>query len=176
MHGLHNAVRIFPNDIAELERLGQENIEGFLDTLQRHKIDAHQTWGGELTVAIGDHRVEDVKAEYELHHRYGHQVELLDKEQVQAQVNSPLYSGACWSKKQSGTVHPARLAWGLKAAALTLGVKLFEHTPMEELTEEGSGMRLRTHDGSIRTPQGAALHQCFCFGSCPYQTPGCLHP
>lgn len=153
MHGLHNAVRIFPNDIAELERLGQENIAGFLDTLKRHDIDAHQTWGGELTVAIGDERIPEIQEEYELHRRYGHEVSLLNKEQVQAEVNSPLYSAAVWNKKQSGTVNPARLAWGLKAAALKLGVRLYEHSPMEALEDEGSAMLLRTHDGSVRAPK-----------------------
>ncbi|MEM7169393.1 MAG: FAD-dependent oxidoreductase [Pseudomonadota bacterium] len=153
MHGLSNALRVFPNDIAELERLGQQNMDGFLDTLRRYEIDAHQTWGGELTVAIGDDRLSDIKEEYELHHRYGHDVAFLDKEEVRREVNSPLYSGACWNKKQSGTVNPARLAWGLKSAALKLGIRLYEHTPMESLVDDGSAVRIRTHDGTIRTPK-----------------------
>ena len=164
MHGLHNAVRIFPNDIAQLEKLGQENIDGFLDTLGRHQIDAHQTWGGELTVAIGDERVSDVQEEYELHRQYGHDVSLLDREQVQAEISSPLYAGACWNKKQSGTVHPARLAWGLKAAAIKLGVRLYEHTPMEDLTDEGSTIRIRTHDGAVRTPKVLLCTNAFAAG------------
>lgn len=151
MHGLHNAVRIFPDDIEELERLGQDNMAGFLDTLERHGIDAQQTWGGELTVAIGDERLPDIAEEYELHKRYGHDVELLDKAQEQSEVNSPLYSGAVWSKKLSGTVHPAMLAWGLKAAAIRLGVRLHEMTPMETIDDAGSHLVVKTHDGEIRT-------------------------
>lgn len=151
MHGLHNAVRIFPDDIEELERLGQDNMAGFLDTLDRHGIDAQQTWGGELTVAIGEERLPDIAEEYELHKRYGHDVELLDKAQVQSQVNSPLYSGAVWSKKLSGTVHPAMLAWGLKAAAIRLGVRLHEMTPMETIDDSGSHLAVKTHDGEVWT-------------------------
>ncbi len=151
MHGLNNAIRIFPDDIEDLERLGQDNMAGFLDTLERHNIDAQQTWGGELTVAIGDERLPDIAEEYELHKRYGHDVELLDADGVRAEVNSPLYSGAVWSKKLSGTVHPAMLAWGLKRAAIVLGVRLHEMTPMEEIGDEGGHLLVKTHDGEVKT-------------------------
>lgn len=150
MHGLHNAERLFPNDMVELERLGQDNMRGFLDTLERHKIDAHNTWGGELTVAIGDEAAQDVRAEHDLHAKYGHNVELLDQTGVQAQVNSPLFTAGCWSKDLSGTVHPARLAWGLKKAALDLGVRLHELTPMEAIARENGVLKVTTHDGSIK--------------------------
>lgn len=153
MHGLHNAARIFPNDIAELEKLGHDNMQGFLKTLETHNIDAHQTWGGELTVAIGDKHLGDLKEEYELHKEYGHDVELLDREGVQAQVNSPLYAGAVWSKNLCGTVNPARLAWGLKKAALNLGVRLYEQTPMENIERVDGILHVRTHDGLIKTPK-----------------------
>lgn len=164
MHGLHNAVRIFPDDIQELERLGQDNMNGFRDTLERHHIDAQQTWGGELTVAIGDERVPDIVEEYELHKRYGHDVELLDKEQVRAQVNSPLYSGAAWNKKLSGTVHPAMLAWGLKAAAIKLGVRLHEMTPMETIDDKDSHLVVKTHDGEVKTPKVLLCTNAFAAG------------
>jgi glycine/D-amino acid oxidase-like deaminating enzyme len=164
MHGLHNAVRIFPDDIEALERLGQENMAGFLDTLERHGIDAQQTWGGELTVAIGDARVPDIVEEYELHERYGHEAELLDKEQVRAQVNSPLYCGGVWNKKLSGTVHPALLAWGLKAAAIRLGVRLHEMTPMEDIDDRGDHLFVKTHDGEVRTPRVLLCTNAFAAG------------
>ena len=150
MHGLHNALRIFPDDIEILEKLGQDNMGGFLKTLENHKIDAHQEWGGELTVGIGKGSFETVKEEYEVHAKYGHDVELLDRDAVRAQVNSPLYTGGCWSKALSGTVHPARLAWGLKQAALSLGVHMHEHTPMEKIERINGVMEVKTHDGLVR--------------------------
>ena len=150
MHGLHNAERLFPNDIAELERLGQENMRDLLDTLERHGIDAHPSWGGELTVAIGDAAIPDVEAECALHRIYGHTAELLDRAGVQAEVNSPLFAAACWNRELSGTVNPALLAWGLKRAALDLGVRLHEFTPLEGITRENGVLRVRTHDGSVR--------------------------
>ena len=48
MHGLSNALRIFPADLEMLEDLGHENMRGFLDTLDRHEIDCQAEWGGWL--------------------------------------------------------------------------------------------------------------------------------
>ena len=52
MHGLSNALRLFPDEIETLEALGRENFEGFNDTLERHRIDAEVDWGGEMTVCF----------------------------------------------------------------------------------------------------------------------------
>jgi glycine/D-amino acid oxidase-like deaminating enzyme len=164
MHGLHNATRLFPDDIATLERLGQENMRGLLDTLDRFGIDAQNTWGGELTVAVGDEHVASIAAEVALHADHGHQVELLDRDAVRAQVNSPLYFAGCWSKNLSGTVHPALLAWGLKRAALDLGVRLHEFTPMESLERVNGALEVRTHDGLIRTPKVLLCTNAFAAG------------
>lgn len=49
-------------------------------------------------------------------------------------LNSPLFAGAPWSRNRSGIAHPAKLAWGLKRAALKLGVKRYEHTPLVTAT------------------------------------------
>ncbi len=153
MHGLSNAVRIFPDDIAVLERLGRENLDGFSETLARHGIDAEAEWGGELTVAVDPSHLPNLRDEYEQHRRYGHDVIYLDREAVQAQIASPVFEGGVWSRERSGTVHPAKLAWGLEAAALRLGVRLYEHTPMTRLDEDGAAMTVRTRDGSVRAPR-----------------------
>ncbi|MEM1363355.1 MAG: FAD-dependent oxidoreductase [Pseudomonadota bacterium] len=150
MHGLHNAARLFPNDIAELERLGQENMRGFRETLVRHQINAHETWGGELTVAIGDTAMPAIREEHALHAQYGHNVELLDQVALSDQISSPIFSGGCWSKDLSGTVHPALLAWGLKRAAVSLGIRLHEMTPMETITRENGILKVVTQDGTIK--------------------------
>lgn len=153
MHGLSNATRVFPKDIGALETLGHENMAGFLATLEKHKIDAEAVWGGELTVAIGAERVSDLDEEFRLHQKFGHEVEFLDRDAVRAQVNSPLFHAGVWSKKLSGTVHPAKLAWGLKAAALSLGVRVYEQSPLTGMEERGAMMHVRTHDGEVRTPK-----------------------
>ncbi len=153
MHGLHNAVRIFPDDLEQLEQLGHRNMDGFLDTIKRHKIECDQEWNGELTVAVGPENVPVVQEEYDLHVKHGHDVELLDADAVRAHLNSPLFHGGLWSKKNSGIVNPAKLAWGLKRAAISLGVRLYEECPMKRIEDEGSHLRVVTRDGEIKTPK-----------------------
>ncbi len=150
MHGLHNAIRIFPKDIATLEALGQANIAGFLATLDRYGIDCDAEWNGELTVAVGKGSTPVLRQEYELHKQHGHEVMLLDADETRRQLNSPLFEGGLWAKKNSGTLHPAKLAWGLKRAALTLGVRIHEYTPLGELADEGGTVVASTRDGRIR--------------------------
>ncbi|MEH6576538.1 MAG: FAD-dependent oxidoreductase [Amphritea sp.] len=153
MHGLSNAVRIFPKDMEMLEQLGHDNMAGFTATLEKHNIDCHQEWGGELTVAVGQEHVPVIQEEYDLHVEHGHEAELLDAEGVRGQLNSPLFAGGLWNKKNSGTVHPARLAWGLKKAALSLGVRLYEVSPMTKITDNGTTITVKTHDGEVKAPK-----------------------
>ncbi|MDH3635402.1 MAG: FAD-binding oxidoreductase [Gammaproteobacteria bacterium] len=129
MHGIDNTERIFPHDVAELERLGRENMDGFRRTVERYGIDCDLEWGGELKVSIGDEGLSRVEEEYQLYLKYGHEAVKLDKTGVQAEINSPIFHGGAWSTKRCGTVHPGKLVRGLKQAALELGVRLFENTP-----------------------------------------------
>ncbi|WP_232072136.1 NAD(P)/FAD-dependent oxidoreductase [Paraburkholderia pallida] len=153
MHGLPNAVRVFPNDIAQLEEFGHRNLDGFEDTLKRYDIDADIEWNGEMTVAVDPDHVQHLRADYDLHTEYGHDVVLLGEQATREQLDSPLFAGALWSRNRSGIVHPAKLAWGLKRAALSLGVRLYEHTPLLSVKDEGETVYVKTPDGSVRAPR-----------------------
>jgi glycine/D-amino acid oxidase-like deaminating enzyme len=153
MHGLPNAVRVFPNDIDELEQFGQHNLDGFEATLKRYDIDADIEWNGEMTVAVDPEHVDHLRADYDLHKSHGHNVVLLDREATREQLDSPLFAGALWSRNRSGIVHPAKLAWGLKRAALSLGVRLYEHTPLVTVADEGGTVYVKTPKGGVRAPR-----------------------
>ena len=165
MHGLANADRLFPEDMDELERLGKENMDGFQATIERYNIDCDIEWGGELTVAIGDDGLPDIVSEHKLYTKYGHDAHLLDKEATQKEINSPLFHGGLWSKKRSGTVHPAKLAWGLKKAAMKLGVRVFENSPLESSTHLKPGVLVVTPQGSIKANKVLLATNAFAAGS-----------
>ncbi|MEH6473871.1 MAG: FAD-dependent oxidoreductase [Halopseudomonas sp.] len=165
MHGLDNANRLFPDDMDELERLGKENMDGFQATIEKYDIDCDIEWGGELTVAIGEEGLAEIEKEYRLYKRYGHDAHLLNKEQVQAEMNSPLFSGGLWSKSRSGTVHPAKLAWGLKRAAKKLGVRIFEYTPLTGSSHLKPGVKVDTPEGSINANKVLLATNAFAAGN-----------
>ena len=149
MHGLSNAARIFPKDIAALERLGQENMRGFMQTISENHIDCHAEWGGELTVAIDDAQIDSLHEEHALHLKYGHNAVFLDAAALRDHISAPRYKAGVWSKDIAGTVHPALLAWGLKRLALKLGVEIHENTPLDTIEETGGRMRVTTPHGSV---------------------------
>ena len=129
MHGIDNTERIFPDDVAELERLGRENMDAFKQAVERYQIDCDIEWGGEMKVSIGDDGLQAVEEAYQLYLKYGHDAIKLDKAGMQAEIKSPVFHGGTWSRQRCGTVHPGKLVRGLKRAALELGVRLFENTP-----------------------------------------------
>jgi glycine/D-amino acid oxidase-like deaminating enzyme len=149
MHGIDNTERIFPSDVAELEQLGRENMDGFQQTVERYGIDCDLEWGGEMKVSIGDEGLATVEEDYQLYLKYGHEAVKLDKAGMQAEIKSPLFHGGAWSKKRSGTVHPGKLVRGLKQAALKLGVRLYENTPQLSNHKTGEGIVVETPGAKI---------------------------
>ncbi len=165
MHGLDNAKRLFPDDMEALERLGKENLDGFRATIEKYGIDCDIEWGGELTVAIGEEGLADIEKEYRLYKQYGHDAYLLDKEEVQAEMNSPLFTGGMWSRSRSGTVHPAKLAWGLKRTAMKLGVRIYEYSPLTATTHLKPGVQVETPGGTVIANKVLLATNAFAAGS-----------
>jgi len=165
MHGLINSSRLFPDEIDELERLGKENMDGFSDAIARYNIDCDIEWGGELTVAIGEEGIPDIETEFDLYKKYGHDAHYLDEKSVQNEIHSPLFTAGLWSKKRSGTVHPAKLAWGLKRAAIALGVRVYEHTPLVSSTHLKPGVLVITPNGTINANKVLLATNAFAAGS-----------
>ncbi|MDC1287223.1 FAD-binding oxidoreductase [Gammaproteobacteria bacterium] len=149
MHGIHNTERMFPGEVTQLEEYGRENMDGFRSTIEKYDIDCDIEWGGEMTVSIGDQGLETVEEEYQLYKKYGHDAVKLDKKQLQAEISSPIFHGAVWSKSRSGTVHPGKLVRGLKRVALQLGVKVFENTPHLSNHLEAEKIRVKTPQATI---------------------------
>jgi len=149
MHGIENTERTFPDDVAALEDLGRENMDGFQATVERYGIDCDLEWGGEMKVAIGEQGLQDVDEEHRLYQKYGHDSVLLDREQVQHEIHSPLFHGGVWSRKRCGTVHPGKLVRGLKRAALALGVRIHENTPLLDNRLQGAKVVVNTTGGAI---------------------------
>ena len=149
MHGIDNTLRMFPAEVAELERLGKENIDALVETLDRYEIDCDLELGGEMKVSVGDVGLDALHEDYTLYSRYGHDVELLDKHAMRAQIRSPIFSAGIWSKQRSGTLHPGKLARGLKLAAMKLGVSVYENTPLLSTRKLKGAIKVRTPKADI---------------------------
>lgn len=76
-------------------------------------------------------------------------IEVLDRDEAAARCGSPLFRGAAFYP-QAATVHPARLAAGLRRRLVERGVATHESSPVLSLAEEGGAVVARTALGTVR--------------------------
>ena len=153
-HGLLNGAARFASELDALEALARDNLEGLKTDLARLKIDAAWQEPGVLSVATAPHELDELEAEAALLRRYGWEADVLDRDAVRAEVASPTYLGAVWQHTGVALVDPGALADGLRRAALALGVKLYERTPVQRATIEGGAGGRGRGPVSLRTPGG----------------------
>ncbi|MFG2065630.1 NAD(P)/FAD-dependent oxidoreductase [Micromonospora tulbaghiae] len=158
-HGLANGVERFPGEIRELERLGRENLDAIAATVAKYDIDCDLERTGELAVAVEPYQLDGLAADAALARRYGHDVRLLDRDEVRAEVASPTYLGGMWDADRVALLDPAKLAWGLRRAALDLGVRVHEHTRVTGLARDGAGLRATTAGGADAAPGAVRARQ-----------------
>jgi glycine/D-amino acid oxidase-like deaminating enzyme len=148
-HGLGNGLERWPDEIATLERLGRENLDGIEQTVARYGIDCGFERTGEMHVATEPWQLEGLREAAAAAAGLGQEPAFLDADAVRQEVASPTYLGALWDKDGAAMVHPAKLAWGLRAACESLGVRIYERTPATSLRDEGNRLRLRTPYGTV---------------------------
>jgi glycine/D-amino acid oxidase-like deaminating enzyme len=151
-HGEANGRTRFASEYDELARLGKRNLDGIAATVERYRIDCHFERTGELHVATEPYQVEELA---------GEAGEFLDRDQVRAEVGSPTYLAGLWDRDGAAMLDPARLAWGLAAAAESLGVRIVENTQVSALASDGGGMRLTTPRGTVRARRVALATNAF---------------
>ena len=75
-------------------------------------------------------------------------VEVLDAEGARARCDSPLFRGAAFYP-DAATVHPARLAAGLRERVIGAGVRVFENSPVDRLRRDGRAVSLRAGGATV---------------------------
>ena len=149
-HGLDNGLQRFPDEIERIEQEGHENLAGIAEAIERYGIDCAWEPTGTLVVATEPHQVQWCRDAVPHLEQYGHDVAFLDRDAVRAEVDSPLYIGGFWRKDGGACIDPARLAWGLAAAAERLGGRIHEHSMVTAITDDGDAVIVRTALGRVR--------------------------
>ncbi len=148
-HGPSNALRHFPDEAAELQRLGERNLAELLADLARHGIDARYEPTGKLEVATAPAWEAELREHLAALERLGVPARWLDAAAVRSELDSPTFRAGVLIEA-GGILDPARLCWGLAAAARRCGARLFEGTPVAGLRRAGAGLELRTPSGRVR--------------------------
>jgi glycine/D-amino acid oxidase-like deaminating enzyme len=163
-HGVANAQERFPDEIAVLEDLGLANLNEIESAIGRYGIDCDYERAGVIDVVSRDHQssyVDELREDYHQLRSLGQVVEWLDGEKMRAEVNSPGYIAGLWRKDRAALVDPARLAWGLKAAAESLGVRIFEDSKALSIDRDGIGVVVETALGKVRAGKVALATNAF---------------
>ncbi|WP_413801682.1 NAD(P)/FAD-dependent oxidoreductase [Streptomyces iranensis] len=161
-HGLGNGSARWPDELAELERLGHRNLDAIESAVERYGIDCDFERTGEIDVATEPYQVAELREAAQLAAELGvGEQEFLDRDAVRAEVDSPTFLAGLWDRRGVAMLHPAKLAWGLARACAELGVRIYEHTPAERLASAGAAMAVRTPFGRVRARQVALATNAF---------------
>ena len=152
-HGVANGISRFPAEMPLLERLGRQNFDRTVVGLGQLEIDCDLELSGDLAVALEPHEESWLAQEAEQLSDLGHDVALLDRGSVRAELDSPTYRAALWQRSGAGILDPAKLAWGLARAAESLGVRVHEGSRVSRLRKARGTIELWTAGGSLVAQQ-----------------------
>jgi glycine/D-amino acid oxidase-like deaminating enzyme len=163
-HGVANGQERFGDEMPLLEELGLQNLNEIEQAIATYQIDCDYERAGVIDVATSFHSesyYDELRDDYQQLRSLGQHVELLDAAAMRAQVSSPTYTGGLWRKDRAALVDPARLAWGLKGAAMSLGVRIYEDTKATAIERDGVGVLVHTPLGNVRAGKVALATNAF---------------
>src|SRR6218665_27645 len=114
---------------------------------------------GYLYVATSARKARALQARMQAMQRdYGLATEFASGADVQRHIQSPLYCASAYENR-SGHLHPLKYGLGLARAARSLGVQIFEHSPVLEL-RKGAPLTARTAKGAVVAQFGVLAGNC----------------
>ncbi|WP_017583083.1 NAD(P)/FAD-dependent oxidoreductase [Nocardiopsis valliformis] len=154
-HGYENGAERWPEEIAELERQGMANLDAIEETVRKYGIDCEFERTGETLVATEPWQAEWFEKAAAEGQAKGERVQAWNAEEVRQQINSPTYVAGFHESDGVAMLHPAKLAWGLRAVCERLGVRIFENSPVRDIRSVPLGLRLETRGGALHAPKVA---------------------
>ncbi|MET9222860.1 FAD-dependent oxidoreductase [Streptomyces sp. NPDC003300] len=154
-HGAANGLARWPDEFDALQRLGDRNLDAIEEAVARYGLDCDFERTGEIDVATEPHQYDELREAAQEGAEHGLDAELLDRDQVRAEVDSPTFLGGLYNRRGVAMLHPAKLAWGLARAAADAGVRIYERTPARDLAGYGTALGVRTPYGRVTARQVA---------------------
>ena len=151
-HGIENGLARFAEEMEVLERLGLENFDALAADLDAHGIDCDFEPTGELAAFTDDYQLEWSRRARRLLARFGYAARRSTRPAMRAEVASPTYVGGLWVKTGAAVLDPGKLAFGLREAALRLGVRVYEHSAVHDVREVGATSASRAPPRASRVP------------------------
>lgn len=159
-HGISNGHSRWPRETSRVEQAGLANLAGLEKDLKTYGIECEFERTGKLAVATSAHGLEELEHTRRLLNAHGHQVASLDQDQVAQRIVSPTFVGGTF-EPEAALVNPAQLAFGLRAACLRLGVRIYEGTPAIALKRAGSRVKVVAPQGVVHADKAVLATSAF---------------
>lgn len=152
---LPTLLRLFGRErAAALVRFADQAVEYTEQGIEKHAIDCEYVPNGNVLAAVHPKQEARLRRAAETAAQLGGRVRFLSAPELRER-GFPRAFPCGVLEERGGTLHPGRYVLGLRRAALEAGVRLFEGTPVRELTE-GTSVRARTPGGTV-TADAAVL-------------------
>jgi sarcosine oxidase len=150
-------LKLDPDQLAA--RFGQERGErlaalagGAADAVfglaERLRIPCDPVRAGWVQGAHSDRALPAVLARAQSWAKRGAPVEILSRERIVEITGTQRYHGG-WVDRRAGTVNPLAYVRGLARGAVSLGARIFEKSPAQEIRRDGKLWRVATSGGSV---------------------------
>jgi glycine/D-amino acid oxidase-like deaminating enzyme len=148
-HGL--AIQHFgAAEAARLATLGEQNVAELTAFIHDRGIACDYQPTGRFMASFTPAHLEEAQRNVGIARSLGiDSHRLLSREEMQAEVHSPLYLGGL-EVRGGGILDPARFTDGLRREAERAGVRVYERTRVAALEEDGAGVRLKANGTTLR--------------------------
>jgi glycine/D-amino acid oxidase-like deaminating enzyme len=151
-HGIHNALLHFPDEVDVLQAEGVRNLAELVSFVRDEGMDAELELTGTLDAAVEPWQVDALHEHVEISNAHGNAMQLLDRDAIQAEVHSPRFlAGVRQGPEFCALVNPAKLAWGLAAAAERRGAIIFEGSRVTGLHRRAGAVEVAVDAGGVIT-------------------------
>lgn len=132
-------------------RLTYDAVAHTIGVIRDNRIDCDLEQTGYLLLATCPARAEHLRQELDLARRLGFDLQWLEGESLYPYIRSNAFRSGVFDPSPA-VVNPAKLVRGLKSLAESVGVRVYEQTPLVELND-GRPVVLRTPRGTVRASQ-----------------------
>src|SRR5262249_43408697 len=144
------ALRFGREKAAQAHRYMLAAVDHVGELVRENGIECDYERTGLLVVATSKAWEKRLRKEVELAHSLGlEDLEYWDEAKTRSAVYSPHYRGAKY-ESACALINPAKLAWGMKAAAKKHGAEIYEQTPVSSV-ETGGKILIKTAGGTVET-------------------------
>ncbi len=145
---LHVVEKLGDQAAAEAVRLMEDAVAHTKQTIRQNNIDCDLEETGYLALTTCPARTKRLRRELEVAGRLGLDRQWLEGADLDEHIRSDAFSAGLFDPHPA-VINPAWLARGLKTLVEEAGVRVYEQTPLDELTD-GQPVVLRTPGGTVR--------------------------